>query len=97
MKKYIDETCDIIGISKKELAVILNVTLRTIDNYNNNKDSIPKLSKQVIDLLLENKQLKKELNDIKKIENDFSEKIISIESMLGEAVNKHICSILRTR
>lgn len=54
---YINKLCRILQISKKDLALLLDKTLKTIDNWSNNENQIPNIYKINMNLMLENKKV----------------------------------------
>lgn len=60
---FIFKVCEQLEINTKDLAFKMNKTLKTIQNWTKDENSIPSIDKEYMKLLIENKQLE---NEIKK-------------------------------
>lgn len=60
----VKRACKELGITQKELSEMLDVPQQTISRWSN--DEIPKMAKLALELLLENKSLKSDMETIKK-------------------------------
>ena len=75
-QNIVKKVCKELGITQKELAERLGVSKPSVDRWAGSNE-IPESSKRLIELLLENEKLKKELNEIKtalNILNKYSDK-----------------------
>lgn len=61
----IKELCKSLNITQKELSIKLWISLPTIARYSSNIDKMPKSAKFTLNLLLENIELKKQLELLK--------------------------------
>ena len=60
---FICKVCEQLEVNTKDLAFKMNKTLKTIQNWTKDENSIPSIDKEYMKLLIENKQLE---NEIKK-------------------------------
>jgi transcriptional regulator with XRE-family HTH domain len=60
----VKRACKELGITQKELAEMLDVPQQTVSRWSN--DEIPKMAQLALELLLENKSLKSDMEILKK-------------------------------
>ena len=70
-ESYINKLCNDLNMSKKDLSIMQEVTLRTIDNWSNNENSIPNKNKIIMNLMLENNALKIKIENIKTLSKNY--------------------------
>lgn len=58
---FIFKVCEQLEINPKDLAFKMNKTLKTIQNWTKDENSIPSIDKEYMKLLIENKKLEKEI------------------------------------
>lgn len=63
---FIYKVCEELNINIKDLAFKMNKTLKTIQNWTKDENSIPLMEKEFINLLLQNEKLKNEIRTFEK-------------------------------
>jgi DNA-binding XRE family transcriptional regulator len=68
-ENLVKKTCRELGITQKELAEKLNLSLPTINRWSSDNSKIPKLGKIALSLIIENISYKFKFNQLKNAQN----------------------------